>query len=480
MERRIRPIILAGGDGTRLWPMSRRHRPKQFVSLFGKDSLLQHTLRRLQGIDDALPPLILCSEEHRFLALEHLAALGIEPERIILEPAVRNTAPSMTVAAHYQMQTGEDALLLMLPSDQYIGNASVFQRAAQEARRVAMEEWLCLFGIPPISAETAYGYIHCGAKLKGDAGAMQVRQFTEKPNAETARAYLEHGGYLWNSGIVMISAERWLRELRGRDASMLESCKQALCTGEVDGKFLRLERQSFESCNSVSVDYAVLEPAANDAGMVAVLPVSDLAWSDAGTWQSVWELSERDSNGNATHGDVVSQDAHDCLLNAGHRLLAVQGCRDLVVVETADAVLVADRKDSEGVRKIVAGLREQRRSEVDQNPRVLRPWGYYESLLSNPGGYQVKRLSVKPGMRISLQYHRERSEHWVVIRGTATVTRGKELFELGENESTYIPIGMEHRLANNTDQPLELIEIQLGAYLGEDDIVRLQDDFNRI
>ncbi len=469
------PVILAGGGGTRLWPLSREHYPKQFLALTGEQSLLQQTVTRLDGIS-AQAPLVICNEEHRFLVAEQLRQLGIGSPRIVLEPVGRNTAPALTVAALEALRGGEDPILLMMPADHVIADPAAFRQALQLGADLAREGELVTFGIVPDRPETGYGYIETGEELSG--GARRLLRFVEKPDLETARGYLEGGRHLWNSGIFMMRASVWKRAMERLQPEMLAAAGSAWEGGGRDGDFFRLAREPFTTCPADSVDYAVMERLDEGCGLSAEVVPLEAGWSDVGAWSSLWEISGKDEAGNLLHGDVCAIGSSNSLLHAEHRLLAAIGCRDLVVVETADAVLVAPKERSQEVKQVVEWLKGQGREERLTHRRVYRPWGDYEGI-DNGNRYQVKRITVAPGRKLSLQMHHHRAEHWIVVSGTAKVTRGEETFLLSENESTYIPIGVKHRLENPGTIPLEIIEVQSGSYLGEDDIVRFEDDYHR-
>jgi mannose-1-phosphate guanylyltransferase / mannose-6-phosphate isomerase len=460
------PVILSGGAGTRLWPLSREHFPKQLLALSGKNSLLQDTATRLDGAGDVMPLLVVCNEEHRFLVAEQFLEINKKPRAIILEPIGRNTAPALTLAALALRETGNDALMLVMPADHLIQNVPGFHAAVKKAGALAQEGKLVTFGIQPTSAEIGYGYIKKG---KGAA----VEAFVEKPDIATARQYVESGEYLWNSGMFMMLATAWLDELKRYQPAMASACVDAYTKGKRDSDFYRVDRDSFLSCPSDSIDYAVMEKTER----AAVVPL-DAGWSDVGAWSSLWDVSPRDEAGNVLLGDVYAFDTSDALLVAQHRLLASVGLKDVIVVETPDAVLVANKNRSQDVKEIVKRLKQEKRSEHQSHRRVYRPWGSYEGVDAGER-FQVKRLVVKPGAALSLQMHHHRAEHWVVVKGTAKVTRGEDVILLSENQSTYISIGMKHRLENPGNIPLEIIEVQSGAYLGEDDIVRFEDIYNR-
>lgn len=468
----LQPVLLSGGSGTRLWPLSREGYPKQFLSLVGEDTLLQDTWRRVAPIADAAP-IVVANEEHRFLAAEQLRLAGVAHAQIVLEPVGRNTAPAIAAAALQAMQAGGDPLLLVLPSDHVVANGDAFRAAVRAAAPAAEGGALVTFGIVPTAPETGFGYIQAEAG-QADASAVprRVLRFVEKPDADTARGYLQAGGYYWNSGMFLFRASRYLEELARFRPDMVEAVRGALAAGTHDGDFVRLDKAAFAACPSDSIDYAVMER--TDAAMV--LPV-DIGWSDVGSWSSLWEVSEQDGDGNAHHGDVISIDSRDSYAYA-RRLVALVGVQDLVVVETDDAVLVARKDRVQQVKDVVARLKAERRSQAALHREVHRPWGSYDSV-DVGDGFQVKRIKVKPGARLSLQSHTRRAEHWIVVRGTARVTRDNDVFELFANQSTYIPIGAKHRLENPGQNMLELIEVQSGDYLGEDDIVRYEDVYGR-
>lgn len=479
---KINPVILAGGGGTRLWPLSREHYPKQFLNLAGEQSLLQQTVARLDGARpgvEAGDPVIVCNEEHRFLVAEQLRQMARNVGHIILEPAGRNTAPALTAAALAPGAESEDRILLMMPADHAIADRAAFHAAVMRGLTLAADGALVTFGIVPHHPETGYGYIRQGPMLGEESPpARTLGAFVEKPDAETARRYLSGGDYTWNSGIFMMKASVWLAAIGRYRPDILEACRAAVAGAKADGDFLRLDQAAFTACPSDSVDYAVMEKVTGDGAFPAAVVALDAGWSDVGAWSSLWEIAPRDDAGNVTKGDVCVIDAENNLLMAEHRFLAAVGCRDLVVVETADAVLVAPKERAQEVKRVVEWLKAHNREERLTHRRVYRPWGSYEGV---DGGerFQVKRIVVKPGGKLSLQMHHHRAEHWIVVRGTARVTRGEEVFLLSENESTFIPLGVKHRLENPGAIPLELIEVQSGAYLGEDDIVRFEDVYNR-
>ncbi len=463
------PVILSGGSGTRLWPLSREGHPKQFLALAGEHSMLQSTWLRLAGMANLAPPLVVTNEAHRFLVAEQLRQAGCTPQAIVLEPAGRNTAPAIAVAALQARADGGDPLLLVLPSDHVVVDVPAFQRAVGEALPAAAEGALVTFGIVPTGAETGYGYIRLGA----GSGVRAVRRFVEKPDADTARAYLDSGDYVWNSGMFLLRASRYLDELEKYRPDMLTACRKAFAGASRDADFLRLDKPAFEACPSDSIDYAVMEK--TDAARV--LPI-DVGWSDVGSWAALWDVDAHDADGNVHRGDVLALDCRDTYAWSERRLVAMIGLSDTVVVDTDDAVLVARKDQVQRVKQIVARLKGEARGEAVLHRKVYRPWGAYDSI-DHAERFQVKRITVKPGGQLSLQMHHHRAEHWVVVSGTARVTRGEDVFLLGENESTFIPMGTKHRLENPGKVPLELIEVQSGSYLGEDDIVRFEDVYGR-
>lgn len=470
------PIILSGGAGSRLWPLSRGLFPKQFLALTADDSMLQETLRRLEGIPHCQSPLIICNEAHRFIVAEQLRQRGKQAAAIILEPAGRNTAPAIAIAALQAMQQAQDPLLLILPADHVITDVDAFQKAVAKAQQAAEAGVLVTFGIVPTHAETGYGYIEHGhaAPAALPDGVFPVQAFVEKPDAATAADYVASGRYLWNSGMFLFRASLLIAELEKYAPDIVSSCRAALAAARADLDFLRLDAASFSACAEDSIDYALMEK----SDKVAVVPLN-AGWSDVGSWSALWATLQQDKHGNAAKGDVLSLDCHDCYLQAAdNRLLATVGLEDLVVVDTADAVLVAHKDRVQDVKLIVDRLKQQGRGEALQHRMVYRPWGHYDSIDSG-FRYQVKRITVKPGARLSVQMHHHRAEHWVVVSGTAKILRGKEELLLTENQSVYIPVGETHALENPGKIPLELIEVQSGAYLGEDDIVRFADQYGR-
>ena len=463
----LQPVLLSGGSGTRLWPLSREAYPKQFLPLAGDDTMVQATWRRVEALAD-LAPIVVANEEHRFLVAEQLRQVGAPVPAILLEPVGRNTAPAIAAAALQAMAGGADPLLLVLPSDHVVRDVAGFQRAVREASSAAEAGALVTFGIVPDAPETGFGYIQAEA---GD-GLRQVLRFVEKPDAATARSYLDAGGYYWNSGMFLFRASRYLEELARFRPDIVDAVRAAHAAARHDGDFVRLDKDAFSACPSDSIDYAVMEKTAD----AMVLPV-DIGWNDVGSWSALWDVAERDADGNAHHGDVIAVDSRNSYAYA-QRLVALVGVDDIVVVETDDAVLVARKDKVQEVKQVVARLKQEQRSQAVLHREVHRPWGSYDSV-DNGGRHQVKRIKVKPGAALSLQMHHHRAEHWIVVSGTAKVTRGDETLLLSENESTYIPLGVKHRLENPGKVPLELIEVQSGSYLGEDDIVRFEDVYGR-
>ncbi|HUP92565.1 MAG TPA: mannose-1-phosphate guanylyltransferase/mannose-6-phosphate isomerase [Solimonas sp.] len=469
---KILPVLMAGGSGTRLWPLSREQYPKQFLRLFDDRSLLQNTALRASGIAGALPPLVLCNEQHRFVVAEQMQQAGVEGQPIMLEPEGRNTAPAAAVAAHYALEVhGPDTLVFLMAADQVILDQARFQAAVQVAAAAARQR-IVTFGIQPTHPETGFGYIKTGAAL-GD-GSFDVAAFVEKPARDKAEAFLAEGGYYWNGGMFLFAAQQFLAELRRLEPEMDAGAQAALKDAKRDMDFIRLDGAAFKRCRSESLDYAVMEKTRN----IALVPL-DAGWDDVGSWTFMQKLPGADAHGNVARGDVMLEDSRNNLIHAGGRLVALVGVHDHVVVETADAVLVAARDRVQDVKKIVQRLKSSRRSEAQVHPRVYRPWGWYETV-ALADRFQVKRIEVKPGQKLSLQMHHHRAEHWVVVKGTARVTCGEKEFLLTEDQSTYIPLGTQHRLENPGKVALELIEVQSGAYLGEDDIVRFDDVYGRV
>ncbi|MFQ5509836.1 MAG: mannose-1-phosphate guanylyltransferase/mannose-6-phosphate isomerase [Leptospirillia bacterium] len=468
------PVILAGGVGSRLWPLSRELYPKQLLPLVGNDTMLQSTVGRLAGLD-AAAPLVVVGEEHRFMVAEQLRGMGVTAAAILLEPAGRNTAPAVATAALTALalaSADDDPVLLVLPADHVIADTAAFHTAVRAAALEARQGRLVTFGIEPVRAETGYGYIQRGAARPG-GDAFEVARFVEKPDEATAHAFLAAGDYLWNSGMFAFSARSYLDALGAHAPDMLAACTEAVKNASHDLDFTRLDESSFSRSPSDSIDYAVMEK----SGEVSVVPVS-MGWNDVGSWQALWEVSDPDSQGNVLVGDVIAEGVTGSYVRAESRLVGVVGLSGHVVVETADSVLVAPMDRVQDVKKLVTELKQQGRDETRLHSTVYRPWGSY-TVLEISERHQVKRITVNPGASLSLQMHHHRAEHWVVVVGSARVTRGDDTFLLGENESTYIPVETRHRLENPGTEPLEMIEVQSGAYLGEDDIVRFDDKYGR-
>lgn len=471
----IRPVILAGGTGARLWPLSRQANPKQFIALTDdKLSMLQATVARLKVLGELVQqPLLICNEQHRFLAAEQMRQMGYAHANVMLEPVGRNTAPALALAALQSVAAGNasDELLLVLAADHFMANELAFHAAVQQAMPLAQAGHLVTFGIVPTQPEVGYGYIERGEALP--MGGFAVKQFVEKPNASTAQQYLESGRHLWNSGMFMFAPQTFLAELAQHAPDILEQCKQAWAAVTQDHDFTRVGEASFTACRDESIDYAVME----HTQQAAVVPM-DAGWSDVGSWSSLWAISPKDTQGNALLGDVLTMDTHDCMVRSSGRLVATLGVSNLVVVDTPDALLVADQSRVQDVKKLVEALKLQGRQEHVNHREVYRPWGKYDSV-DQGERYQVKRITVKPGAKLSLQMHHHRAEHWIVVKGTARVTNGDKTYLVAENESTYIPIGQVHTLENPGKIELEMIEVQSGSYLGEDDIVRFEDRYGR-
>ena len=481
MTTQILPVILSGGSGTRLWPLSREQHPKQLLALHGDESLLQATATRLGGfvgtLEVAARPVVVCNEEYRFITAEQLLAAGKPAAPLILAPVGRNTAPALTLAA---LAAGAgDPVMLVMPADHVVVDAEGFRAAIEAAVPLALQDAIVTFGIRPERPETCYGYIQLG---DGGAagGARPIARFVEKPALAKASEYVASGGYVWNSGIFMLKASVWLKAIGHFQPAILDACRAAMDAGARDLDFVRVGRAAFEASPSDSIDYAVMERLfeAPPPGFDAYVVPMSCGWSDVGAWEGLWRVADKDDAGNATRGDVMLHETRGSLVLADGRMVACIGVDDVVVVETPDAVLVASKAHTQEVKQIVGRLKQAGRSEVTNHRKVYRPWGWYDSIDAGPR-FQVKRIVVNPGASLSLQMHHHRAEHWIVVTGTARVTRGEEVFLVSENQSTYIPLGTKHRLENPGKVPLEMIEVQSGAYLGEDDIVRFQDTYGR-
>lgn len=470
----VQPVILAGGSGTRLWPLSRATYPKQFLALSGESTLFQLATQRLKTLPGVnRSPTIVGNSEHRFMALEQLREIGVRDPSIILEPTGRNTAPAVTLAALSCRDSGDDPIMVVTPADQTVTNEHAFADALTTACEQASKNHIVILGITPTQPETGFGYIHS----PGSEEIRAVQSFCEKPDAETAAKYLLNGGYFWNGGIFVVKASVWLQSIGKARPDILQACEQAWAAKKQDGAFVRPGATEFAAVPSESVDYAVLEKCEELGIPLSMVPM-DAGWSDLGAWDAVWQVASKDAAGNATQGDVLVADSHDSLVRANHRLVTLVGLDNVVVIETTDAVLVASKDRAQDVKRIVGQLQGQGRHEHHQHRRVNRPWGWYDSI-DQGERFQVKRILVNPGASLSLQMHHHRAEHWIVVSGTAEVTVGDKVVLLTENQSTYIPLGQTHRLRNPGKLQLELIEVQSGSYLGEDDIVRFEDHYGR-
>ncbi|WP_175830752.1 mannose-1-phosphate guanylyltransferase/mannose-6-phosphate isomerase [Burkholderia cepacia] len=470
----IHPVILCGGSGTRLWPMSRGGYPKQYLKLTGDQTLVQQTASRLQHIPGAAAPIVVTNNEQRFLVAEQLRQVNITPSSIVLEPVGRNTAPAIAIAALLALHESPDALLLVLPSDHVILNEPAFIAAANEAATIAADQHLVTFGITPTEANTGFGYIRRGPAIADGKQVYKVDAFVEKPDAPTAERFLNDGNYSWNSGMFMLKASTYMEELHRHAPEIARHAELAFESAKRDNDFLRLDAEAFAACPNVSIDYAVMEKTER----AAVVAAADLGWNDIGSWSALADIANADDQGNALIGDIFTDSVKNSYIRAEHRMVAALGLDNIVVVETADAVLVAHRDKAQDVKKIVEWLNASGRHESVTHRRVIRPWGSYEGI-DQGDRFQVKRIIVNPGAQLSLQMHHHRAEHWIVVKGTAMVTNGDKEIMLTENQSTYIPLGATHRLTNPGKIPLELIEVQSGAYLGEDDIVRFEDTYGR-
>jgi mannose-1-phosphate guanylyltransferase/mannose-6-phosphate isomerase len=470
----IIPVILSGGAGTRLWPVSRAAFPKQFATLLDEKSLLQHTLNRACSLPTATTPVIVSGEEHRFIVAEQLQQMNIGHTSIILEPLGRNTAPALALAAMQILSQTDDAIMWVLPADHIITNLQQLHMAAACALAQAQQGYLVTFGIMPTRPETGYGYIQRGDAMPASQ-AYQVKKFVEKPDFLTAQNYIDSGEYYWNSGMFMFQAKNYLEALEQYAPDILDVCRQAFENLRHDGQFLRIDKQIFANCRAESIDYAIMEKAEN----TVVVPLLESGWSDIGSWDALAGLGSSDHLGNVTVGDVVLENVSQSYIHSTNRMVAAVGVQDHIIVETHDVVLVAHKNACQDVKKIVSQLTQNQRSESELHRKVYRPWGSYDSL-QHGNNFQVKHITVKPGASLSLQLHHHRSEHWVIVSGVAEVTKGEEVLQLTKNQSVYIEVGEKHRLRNIGENLLELIEVQVGSYLGEDDIVRFEDNYNRV
>ena len=469
---KIIPVILSGGSGTRLWPLSRKQYPKQYLPLAGDNTMLQETILRLSGLDNLADPIIICNADHRFLVAEQCQQIDIKNPVILLEPVGRNTAPAIAAAALQSLKQTDDAMLLVLSADHVIQDVEAFHQAINIASQQAQAGKLATFGIVPTDANTGYGYIK--SSKGNNNGVHKVEEFVEKPDLKTAQAYLEQGNYLWNSGMFMFKADTLIDELTTHLPEIVTSVNDAVNNAVQDFDFIRLDKQAFESSPSDSIDYALMEKSDN----VVVIPL-DAQWNDIGSWSALYDIGIKDDNGNVIQGDVFTEETTNTYIHANHHMVATIGVQDLVIVDTPNATLIATKDKVQEVKKIVEQLQEQDREEQFCHRKIYRPWGWYDSIEIGLH-FQVKRLHVNPGAKLSLQMHYKRAEHWVVISGIATATNGEDILTLIEGDSTYIPIGTTHGLENKTNEPLEIIEVQSGAYLGEDDIVRFEDIYGRV
>jgi len=471
-QEKLHPVVLSGGSGSRLWPLSRGLFPKQLLALAGENSLIQDTVLRAKAVD-CLAPIIICNAEHRFLIAEQMRAANVAPARIVLEPAGRNTAPAVAIAALMIAEKDPNGIALVMPADHIVRNRAKFAESVASAMAAAERGYLVTFGIAPDAPETGYGYVQRGGALQDLAGTFAVKRFVEKPDAATAASYIAAGDYSWNSGMFVFKASAFLEELGRLEPDMLANCRAALAQGKSDLDFFRLASEPFQACKSISVDYAVMERTSR----AAVVPV-EMGWSDIGSWESLWDTGSRDETGNVIKGDVLHHGTRNSYLRSEGPMVAAVGLEDVVVVAMQDAVLVSHKSASQDVKRIVELIEKSGRDLHTTHRKVYRPWGSYESI-DNGEKYQVKHIIVNPGAKLSLQMHHKRAEHWIVVSGNAQVTCDDKVFPLTENQSTYIPLGAKHRLENTGSQPLHLIEVQSGSYLGEDDIVRFEDTYGR-
>ena len=473
----VKPVILSGGSGTRLWPLSRQLYPKQLLPLVGDQTLLQDTITRLENFPNVSDTVtVICNDAHRFLVAEQLREINVKADALLLEPVGRNTAPALTLAALANKNAGHDDVLLVMPADHVIQDTKTFQRILTEGSKLASQDMLVTFGIVPTKPETGYGYIKQGKDIDGKS--FVIDQFVEKPNATKAQEYLDSGDFLWNSGMFMMKSSIWLEQIGKHAPDILTACDKAFTQGKKELDFYRIDEEAFTACPSDSIDYAVAEKMVTDQTTKAAVVRLDAGWSDVGAWAELWNIGEKDADGNVTHGDVVTINSENSMLFSQQRLIAAVGLKDIVVVETADAILVSHRDQVQDVKEVVEWIKSEGRDEHLSHRCVYRPWGHFDSIDMGER-YQVKRIFVNPGETLSLQMHHHRAEHWIVVSGTAKVTRGDETFLVTENQSTYIPVGTKHRLENTGAIPLEMIEVQSGSYLGEDDIVRFEDIYGR-
>ena len=477
MNMIVKPVILSGGSGTRLWPLSRQLYPKQLLPLVGEQTLLQDTITRLEGFPNVSETVtVICNDAHRFLVAEQLREINVKADALLLEPVGRNTAPALTLAAIANKKMGHDDVLLVMPADHVIQNTKLFQQILTEGAKLASQDMLVTFGIVPTKAETGYGYIKQGKTIDGES--FVIDQFVEKPDSATAQKYLDSGEYLWNSGMFMMKSSIWIEQIGKHAPAILSACDKAYTEGKEELDFYRIDSEAFTACPSDSIDYAVAEKMISDSKTKAAVVRLDAGWSDVGAWDELWNIGDKDESGNVTHGDVVTIDSENSMFHSQQRLIAGVGLKDTIVIETADAILVAHRDKVQDVKQVVEWIKSEGRDEHMSHRCVYRPWGHFDSIDMGER-YQVKRITVNPGEVLSLQMHHHRAEHWIVVSGTAKVTRGDETFLVSENQSTYIPIGTKHRLENCGAIPLYMIEVQSGSYLGEDDIVRYEDIYGR-